>query len=112
MLLVNEFREPLGSPMPPDAINEVFEELGRRAGLERSVSPHMLRHAMASNAADAGASEDELQALLSRRGSPYRSPPVQSRSATTARLESTRCVLRPGPEAVARGRPGCQPVGQ
>ena len=63
-LLVNLFRNPLGAPMPPDAINELLEELNRRAGLDRPVAPHMLRHAMAGNASDAGTQLDVLQALL------------------------------------------------
>ena len=63
-LLVNLFRDPVGSPMRPDALNELFKALGRRAGLSRPVTPHMLRHAMAGNVTDAGAGMDVLQSLL------------------------------------------------
>lgn len=73
-LLVNLFREPAGAPMPPHAFNALLSELTRRAGLERVITPHMLRHAMASNAADAVAALDELQALLGHR-SPYSCQP-------------------------------------
>ncbi len=73
-LLVNLYREPVGAPMPPHAINALLSELTRRAGLERMTTPHMLRHAMASNAADAGAALDEIQALLGHR-SPYSCEP-------------------------------------
>jgi integrase/recombinase XerD len=73
-LLVNLYREPAGAPMPPHAFNGLLSELTRRAGLDRMVTPHMLRHAMASNVADAGAALDELQALLSHR-SPYSCEP-------------------------------------
>ncbi|WP_242882628.1 tyrosine-type recombinase/integrase [Actinomadura litoris] len=66
-LLVNLFREPLGSPMPPDAINELIEALVRRSGLRRVITPHMLRHAFASNVADAGGVLDEIQMLLGHR---------------------------------------------
>lgn len=66
-LLVNLYREPRGMPMSPGAINELFADLTCRAGLDRAVAPHMLRHAMAGNAVDAGASLDELQALLGQR---------------------------------------------
>jgi integrase/recombinase XerD len=63
-LLVNLFRPPLGSPVTPDAIGELVEALTSRAGLTRSVTPHMLRHAFASNVADAGGAVDEIQTLL------------------------------------------------
>lgn len=63
-VLVNLFREPVGAPMPPDAINDLVAALCRRAGLGRSVSPHQLRHAFGSNLADSGASLDEVQELL------------------------------------------------
>ncbi|MFF5927197.1 tyrosine-type recombinase/integrase [Streptomyces hydrogenans] len=63
-LLVNLFREPLGAPMPPDALNELFDRLSRRAKLSRKVTPHMGRRAFGSNVADAGGSPDEVQALL------------------------------------------------
>jgi site-specific recombinase XerD len=38
-LLVNLFRPPLGSPITPDAINELFEALCTRAGLPRCSLP-------------------------------------------------------------------------
>ncbi|MFF7160765.1 tyrosine-type recombinase/integrase [Streptomyces sp. NPDC008086] len=63
-LLVNLFREPLGAPMPPDALGELFERLGQRAKLSRKVGPHMARRAFGSNISDAGGSVDEVQALL------------------------------------------------
>jgi integrase/recombinase XerD len=88
-LLVNLFREPVGAPMPPHAFNALLSELARRAGLERMVTPHMLRHAMASNAADAGAALDELQALLGHR-SPYSSQPYLHPSRERLRDAVTR----------------------
>lgn len=63
-VLVNLFREPVGAPMPPDAINDLVAALCRRAGLGRGVSPHQLRHAFGSNLVDAGGSIDEVQELL------------------------------------------------
>lgn len=63
-LLVNLFRAPLGNPIRPDAINELVDGLTVRAGLTRRLTPHMCRHAYASNIVDAGAELDELQALL------------------------------------------------
>ncbi|MFD8340546.1 tyrosine-type recombinase/integrase [Streptomyces solisilvae] len=66
-LLVNLFREPVGAPMPPDAFNELFERLSKRARLSRKVSPHMTRRAFGSNVSDAGGSPDEVQALLGQK---------------------------------------------
>ena len=63
-LLVNLFRPPLGSPVTPEAIGELFEALSARAGLGRTVTPHRCRHAFGSNLADAGALLDEIQGLL------------------------------------------------
>ncbi len=63
-LLVNLFRSPVGSPVTPYAINELFGALCARAGLARTVTPHMCRHAFASNLADAGALLDEIQQLI------------------------------------------------
>jgi site-specific recombinase XerD len=63
-VLVNLFREPVGRPMPPGAVNELITAASRRAGLERRIRPHQLRHAFGSNLADAGASLDEIMELL------------------------------------------------
>jgi site-specific recombinase XerD len=63
-VLVNLFRQPVGAPMRPEAVNELVAALCRRAGLDRAVSPHQLRHAFGSNLVDAGGSIDEVQELL------------------------------------------------
>ncbi|MFD4860358.1 tyrosine-type recombinase/integrase [Streptomyces atratus] len=63
-VLVNLFRQPLGAPMPPAALNDLFDRLSRRAGLSEGVHPHALRHGFASNAADAGAVLDEIVDLF------------------------------------------------
>ena len=63
-VLVNLFREPLGAPMRPGALNGLLSALSRRAGLAREVHPHMLRHGFGSNVLDAGGALDEAQALL------------------------------------------------
>src|ERR1017187_7974183 len=62
--LVNLFRGQAGAPMRPDAIGELLAAASRRAGLETPVSPHQLRHACGSNAADAGAGIDVIADLL------------------------------------------------
>ena len=63
-VLVNLFRPPVGAPMKPGAVNELFTALCRRAGLEQAVVPHAMRHAFASNVLDAGGALDEVQELL------------------------------------------------
>ncbi|MGP4021262.1 tyrosine-type recombinase/integrase [Saccharopolyspora sp. 5N708] len=99
-LLVNLYREPLGMPMSPGAINELFSDLARRAGLDRAVAPHMLRHAMAGNAVDAGASLDELQALLGQRNPnsvlPYLHPSRDRLRDAVTRVPSPRELLEDG----------------
>jgi integrase len=63
-VLVNLFRGPIGAPMRPDAIGELLAAASRRAGLDRPVCPHQLRHACASNVADAGCGIDVVADLL------------------------------------------------
>ena len=63
-LLVNLFREPLGRPMRPGALNELLADLSRRAGLSRRIHPHQLRHGFATNVAEAGGTLDEVRELL------------------------------------------------
>ena len=63
-VVVNLFRAPLGSPMRPDAVGELLAAASRRAGITPAVRPHQLRHAFASNVADAGADIDVLADLL------------------------------------------------
>ena len=60
-VLVNLFREPAGAPVPPAAVNGIISAAVRRAGLDRAVTPHQLRHAFGSNVADAGGTPDEIQ---------------------------------------------------
>jgi site-specific recombinase XerD len=62
--LVNLARPPVGAPMRPGAINELLAALSRRAGLERVVHPHLLRHGFASDVLDSGGTLDEVQDLL------------------------------------------------
>lgn len=63
-VVVNLFRPPVGAPMRPDMVNELMAACSRRAGLDRSLSPHQLRHAFGSNVADAGGGLDEVAELL------------------------------------------------
>ncbi len=52
-VFVNLFRPPVGAPMKPDAVNELFAALSRRAGLGATVRPHALRHVFTSAVLDA-----------------------------------------------------------
>jgi integrase/recombinase XerD len=63
-VFVNLFRDPVGTPMRPDAIGELLAAASRRAGLDRPVRPHQLRHACASNVLDAGCGIDVAADLL------------------------------------------------
>jgi site-specific recombinase XerD len=96
-LLVNLFRPPLGSPVTPDAINELFEALCSRAGLSRPVAPQMCRHAFASNLADSGALLDEIQRLMGHASpssaAPYLHPSPSRLRAAVDRVPTPRAFL-------------------
>ncbi|TCO55629.1 site-specific recombinase XerD [Actinocrispum wychmicini] len=96
-LLVNLFRSPLGNPIPPDAINELFEALCVRAGLGRAVAPHMCRHAFGSNLADSGALLDEIQRLLGHANvsssQPYLHPSASRLRAAVDRVPTPRALI-------------------
>nr|WP_221383325.1 tyrosine-type recombinase/integrase [Actinoplanes polyasparticus] len=93
-LLVNLFRVPLGSPVTPGALNELFEVLCGRANLSRRITPHMCRHAFASNLADSGALLDEIQRLLGHinpaSSQPYLHPSAARLRAAVDRVPSPR----------------------
>ncbi|WP_331732101.1 site-specific integrase (plasmid) [Streptomyces avidinii] len=95
-LLVNLLRAPLGAPVSPEAIGELFGRLGTRAGLARRVGPHMARRAFGSNVADAGGSPDEVQALLGQRSpdssGPYRFPDPGRVRAAVERVPTPRAL--------------------
>jgi integrase/recombinase XerD len=50
-VLVNVAGENTGGPVRVDQVNSIVSDLSRRAGLERQITPHMLRHAWATNLA-------------------------------------------------------------
>jgi integrase/recombinase XerD len=93
-VVVNLFREPVGAPMRPQALNELFCELSRRAGLARPVHPHTLRHAMATSVVAAGATVDELKELLGHAwltsSEPYLHPSPERLRAAVQRVASPR----------------------
>jgi integrase/recombinase XerD len=50
-VLVNVAGENAGAPVRVDQVNSIVSDLSVRAGLERQITPHMLRHAWATNLA-------------------------------------------------------------
>ena len=58
------FRGPVGAPMRPGAVGDLLAAASRRAGLAAAVTPHQLRHAFGSSAADAGCGIDVVADLL------------------------------------------------
>ena len=63
-VLVNLFRGPVGAPMRPRTVGDLLAAASRRAGLATVVTPHQLRHAFGSSAADAGCGIDVVADLL------------------------------------------------
>ena len=62
-VFVNLWGEPLGAPMKVSRVHKLFHSLSARAGLERLVHPHMLRHS-AGTAWAAAEGLDAAQVLL------------------------------------------------
>jgi integrase len=62
-VFVNLWGEPLGAPMKVSRVHKLFGSLSTRAGLERLVHPHMLRHS-AGTAWAAAEGIDAAQMLL------------------------------------------------
>jgi integrase len=62
-VFVNLWGEPLGEPMKVSRVHKLFRSLSARAGLEREVHPHMLRHS-AGTAWAAAEGMDAAQVLL------------------------------------------------
>jgi integrase/recombinase XerD len=62
--LVNLFRGQVGAPLRPDAVGELVRALSRRAGLERAVTAHQMRHAFGSGLMDSGGAVDEVAELM------------------------------------------------
>jgi integrase/recombinase XerD len=89
-VFVNLFHAPLGQPMTASAVRQWLRALSRRAGLSRAVHPHMLRHSMGSELAEAGVAIDVVQALLGH----------ASITSTQVYLHPSRARMRQAVEAV------------
>jgi integrase/recombinase XerD len=89
-VLVNLHHAPLGHPMTTDAVRKSLAVLSRRAGLERRVTPHMFRHATATELLSRGASIDVVKELLGhasiRSTEVYLHPDVDAQRAAVDRL--------------------------
>lgn len=97
-LLVNLFREPLGAPMRPQALNELLEALSRRAALDRPVHPHMARHSFGSGVVASGATLDEFKELMGHAsftsGEPYLHPDPQRLRAAVEDVPLPRALVK------------------
>ena len=82
-VLVNLFHEPIGRPMSDDTVRQWLAVTSTRAGLLRSVSPHMFRHATAGELLARGANLDVVKELLGH-----------------ASIRSTEAYLHPAPEVM------------
>lgn len=111
-VLVNLFREPRGAPMPPSALNELLADLSRRAGLDRRIHPHMLRHSFGTNLLEAGGSLDEAQLLLGHASitssQVYLHPSAERLRAAVERVDQV-CPLPPLPGPLPSSSPGSSP---
>jgi len=63
-VLVNLRHPPLGRAMSDDTVRKWLASLSKRAGLERIVSPHLFRHATATELLARGVSIDVVKELL------------------------------------------------
>jgi integrase/recombinase XerD len=63
-VLVNLAHRPLGQPMTTDAVRKWLAALSARAGLSRRITPHMFRHATATELLARGTAIDVVKELL------------------------------------------------
>ncbi len=82
-VLVNLFHEPLGKPMSDHTLRQWLAACSARAGLERVITPHMFRHATATELLARGAGLDVVAELLGH-----------------ASVRSTEAYLHPAPETL------------
>jgi integrase/recombinase XerD len=58
------FAKANGKPLSPQAARAYLRGMLRKAGIEKKISPHKLRHTYATNLLNAGAELVDIQALL------------------------------------------------
>jgi integrase/recombinase XerD len=93
-VVVNLFHAPIGRPMSDHTVRQWLAGLSRRAGLERTVKPHMFRHATASELLARGVGIDVVKELLGhasiRSTEAYLHPDVDALRAAVDRLGPLR----------------------
>jgi len=89
-VLVNLGHQPLGEPMSTDTVRKWLAVLSARARLERTVTPHLFRHATATELLARGASIDVVKELLGhasiRSTEVYLHPDADAQRAAVERL--------------------------
>jgi integrase/recombinase XerD len=89
-VLVNLSHQPLGQGMSTDTVGKWLAGLSGRAGLQRAVTPHMFRHATATELLARGASIDVVKELLGhasiRSTEVYLNPSLDVQRAAVERL--------------------------
>ena len=119
-VLVNLRHQPLGQAMSTDTVRKWLAALSARAGLERAVTPHMFRHATATELLARGASIDVVKELLGhasiRSTEVYLHPDADAQRAAVDRLGplgfGAGHAVRPLRQTAARhrGEPGRGPA--
>jgi integrase/recombinase XerD len=66
-VLVNLLHAPLGAPMTYPVVRQLLAGLSKRAGLARSITPHMLRHGTGRALVEEGEDISTVQRLLGHR---------------------------------------------
>lgn len=93
-VFVNLFHAPVGRPMSDHTVRQWLASLSRRAGLERTVKPHMFRHATATELLARGVGLDVVKELLGhasiRSTESYLHPDVATMRAAVDRLGPLR----------------------
>ncbi|WP_330334827.1 tyrosine-type recombinase/integrase [Streptomyces sp. NBC_00536] len=110
-VMVNLFRQPLGAPIPPAALNDLFGRLSRRAGLPKGVHPCQRSRNSSSRPPSSPPAGLEVAVLTegaarsrSVRAEPGRQGRLRRRQGDELRSSLT---ARPDPEPrLAIGRPG------
>jgi integrase/recombinase XerD len=93
-VLVNLYHEPIGRPMSADTVRKWLAGLSGRAGLERTLVPHMFRHATANELLRRGAAIDVVKELLGH-----------------ASIETTQMYLNPDADALREAVDSLGPLG-
>lgn len=82
-VFVNLFHTPIGRPMSDHTVRQWLAVMSGRAGLERTIKPHMFRHATATELLARGVGLDVVKELLGH-----------------ASIRSTEAYLHPGVDAM------------